>query len=41
MYRKIGVAKKLINRASLFASETNAIRIEIKTSIDNKKARNL
>jgi GNAT superfamily N-acetyltransferase len=40
-FRGKGVSKALIKQAQTFAKETHAIRIELKTNINNAPARNL
>ena len=40
-YRGRGVSKALIKKVQVFAKETNAIRIELKTEVNNTTARNL
>jgi ribosomal protein S18 acetylase RimI-like enzyme len=40
-FRGRGVSKALIQQARVFAKETKAIRIELKTGINNTTARNL
>jgi ribosomal protein S18 acetylase RimI-like enzyme len=40
-FRGKGVSKALIHQAQTFAKETKAIRIELKTAINNTTARNL
>lgn len=40
-FRGQGVSKALIRKAQEFAKETKAVRIELKTQVDNNRARNL